>query len=164
MCSDDSNNAPTREGLGLVTRLGPLNTFPQQEQDLAPSGSPAPSNGCSAASHCKCTPAHDHQTYSQECRPLLFKLSGRINCPPCQQIECKSPNICGISYQCELLLQKKVGRHNLVSDAFSLPFFCGKSFGKGMCVLLIKPSDTVARRGERIFEWKKEVSPLTGHN
>ena len=36
MCSDDRYEAPTREKLGLVTRLGPLTTFPPAEAGPSP--------------------------------------------------------------------------------------------------------------------------------
>ena len=36
MCSDDRYEAPTREKLGLVTRLGPLTTFPPAEAGPGP--------------------------------------------------------------------------------------------------------------------------------
>ena len=38
MCSDDRYEAPTREKLGLVTRLGPLDTFPSRSRTWPPVG------------------------------------------------------------------------------------------------------------------------------
>ena len=87
ICPDDPYAAASHKRVGLLTRLGPLNTFPQEGRQAGPGPQwvTAPSNACSPASHS--APAHDHPTYSQECRPLgKCPVGGRIDCPHCTWI------------------------------------------------------------------------------